>query len=322
MDMMGADTDDLGAGGDLPPTVQRDPPRGHIHGLPGGQHGHIVLAAGQPGGGLGAGLAEQLIHGHDGLRNAPVHDADPAAAAPGLAPVVGHPQDRAGELGQGILQFQLQLVFQVAVQGGKGLVQQNGPGTGGQDAGQGGALLLAAGELPGLLTGDLLQPELAEFFLGHSPPPRFIPDGHGDVLADRHVGKQGVLLKQVAHLTLLGRQVNVGGAVVQGLAIQLDDALVGPQNARDAPQCHALAAAGGAQKGQSLVLGCEIGLELEGAQLLADTDGQTHDAAPFLRLCRSRDSSRFTASRKTAEMAMFTKTQRRAPASSLVRHSW
>ena len=149
-----------------------------------------------------------------------------------------------------------------------------------------------------------------------------VPDGRGDVLPHRHVGEQGVLLEQIPHPPPLGRQVDPGGAVIQGDAVQLDVPLVRRQDARYALEGHGLAAPGGSQQGQRLVPGLKPDLQAEVSQLLLNVHGERHYRPPPFpaRLCRA--SSRFTASRNTAEMAMFTSTQRRASASLLVRQSW
>ena len=55
-----------------------------------------------------------------------------------------------------------------------------------------------------------------------------------DVLLDRHVGKQRVLLKQVADFSLLRRQVDLLFAVEQDAPVQFNVTLIGPYDARNA----------------------------------------------------------------------------------------
>ena len=320
-DMVGPDADPADALRHRPAAGERQPPvrKGH-RSLPWPGVG-VVLAAGESGGGLRAGAAEQLLQGGHRLGPAPVHDAHPAAVSEHLPPVVGDPQHRAGESPQRVRQLQLQLVFQVAVQGGEGLVQQDGPGLRRQDAGQGAPLLLPAGELPRLLVRHGLQPELPQLLRHLCLAAALVPHGRGDVLPHRHVGEQGVLLEQVSHPTPLGRQVDPGGAVIQGDAVQLDVPLVRRQDTRHTFEGHGLAAPRGSQQGQRLVPGLEPDLQPEIPQLLLNVHGERHYRPPPFpaRLCLA--SSRFTASRNTAEMAMFTSTQRRASASLSVRQS-
>ena len=144
---------------------------------------------------------------------------------------------------------------------------------------------------------------------------------HRDVLPNRHVGEKGILLKEIAHLPPLGRKIDFGGAVKEGNAIQSDLALIRGQDPGNALEGHGFPAAGSAQQGQDLVFRVKPGFQMKRAQCFSDIhmEHQARTSFPF-RFCRL--SNRLTVSKKTAEMAMFTSTQRRAPASSLVRQSW
>ena len=73
-----------------------------------------------------------------------------------------------------------------------------------------------------------------------------------------------------------------------------------------------------AQQGKGFVFGVKPHVQLKIAQFLADVYKKCHQRPPPF----SRFSSRFTASRNTAERAMFTSTHFSAPASSLMRQSW
>ena len=137
----------------------------------------------------------------------------------------------------------------------------------------------------------------------------------------RHVGEQGILLEEIPHPPLLGRQVDLGGAVEEGHAVQHDAPPVRGQDPRHTPERHALSAAGGTQQRQGLPLRFKLDLQMEVPHGLFDLYIQPHQRLPpFSDRCRV--SSRFTASRKTAEMAMFTSTHQAAPTLSLVRQSW
>ena len=205
---MGPDADEVRLRRHRSGTPELHAPVRHKDPRPARAGGDIVLAAGEPGGGFGAGASEELVHGAHRLRAPLVHHADPAAVAVYLPPVVGDPHRRTMESRQGVRQFQLQLIFEVAVQGGKGLVQQQKRGLRGKDAGQGHPLLLAAGELKWPLALQPLQMEGPDLFRHHSHPA--IPLGHGgaDVLFHTHVGKEGILLEEVAHPPPLRRQVH------------------------------------------------------------------------------------------------------------------
>ena len=102
------------------------------------------------------------------------------------------------------------------------------------------------------------------------------------------------------------------------MVVQGDAALVGPEDAGDTAEGHALAAAGGPQQGQGLRPGLKGGFQLEVPQLFPDVHMEHYRRPPF----RWRSSSRLTVKRNTAEMATFTSTQRKAMASSPVCQSW
>ena len=137
-----------------------------------------------------------------------------------------------------------------------------------------------------------------------------------DILLDRHVREQGVLLKQVADAALLRRQVDMPLAVEQRAAVQHDPAPVRAHDTGDAAQRHALAAAGRAEQRHGLVFRLERHAQVERAEFFLDVDRNTHAAAPFPRF-----SSRLTASSTTAEIARLTATQKNACRSSFVRQS-
>ena len=101
-------------------------------------------------------------------------------------------------------------------------------------------------------------------------------------------------------------------------------AAVRPFDTGDALEGHAFSAAGGPQQRQHLISGLELHLEPEGAQALFNIDIYAHHAPPFpeaLLLPEDFFSSMLTASSTTKDIAMFTSTQRKASASSLVRQS-
>ena len=138
-----------------------------------------------------------------------------------------------------------------------------------------------------------------------------------DVLLDRHVREQRVLLKQVADLAFLRRQVNLLVAVEQDAAVQLNVPLIRFDDTRDALERHALAAAGRSEQRHHFPLGGEVDFQVKISERFLDIHNQCH----ALRTPLSRFSSRLTASSTTAEMARFTTTHLNASASSFVRHS-
>ena len=161
----------------------------------------------------------------------------------------------------------------------------------------------------------ILQPEAAQKIRYKRLTAILAADGAGDVLPDGHVGEEGVLLKEVAYVPLLRRQVDAGGAVEQDAPVQYDAPFVRPQYAGDALERHGFSTAGGPEQGQRSIASLKLYIQGKAPQALVNGNGETH-------VCTSlRRSSRFTASRNMADRAMFTSTHRRAPASSLVRQS-
>ena len=107
---------------------------------------------------------------------------------------------------------------------------------------------------------------------------RLAVQGGGDVLRHGHVGEEGVLLKEISHAPLLGRQVDTFPAVKEHLAVQFNVTPIRAENPGDALECHALAAAGGAQQRQGFASGLKSGLKVEVPQALFKVNGQRHGA--------------------------------------------
>ena len=184
------------------------------------------------------------------------------------------------------------------------------------------ALLLAAGELRGILFLQSFQTEAAQAVL-------YLPAAFGlrtganaaeDILHDGHVRKQRILLKEVPDPPLLRGQVDARFAVKERLAVQHDAAAVRCHDPGDALERDALAAAGGAEQRHDPAGGFKLRVQGEGAQLLFNIDQKAH-AAPLLPRPAARRfffSSIFTISRITAEMAILISTHFSASASLLI----
>ena len=103
--------------------------------------------------------------------------------------------------------------------------------------------------------------------------------------------------------------------IEQDAAVQLDMAAVGPFDAGNALERHALAAAGCAEEREICAVGLQLGAERKAGETLFNVELQ-HQRA-LLLCCFSK---RFTASSTTVEMAALMSTQRMASASLFVRH--
>ena len=91
-----------------------------------------------------------------------------------------------------------------------------------------------------------------------------------DVLKHRHIGKERVVLEQIAHAALLGFQVDLVLRVEHGLPVDAYHALVRRHNTGDTAQRHALSTAGITQQGQRLMPGFKLDIQLEGTDLFPD----------------------------------------------------
>ena len=88
----------------------------------------------------------------------------------------------------------------------------------------------------------------------------------GNILLHRHLGEEGVALKQQADPPLLGRQINAGLAVKQNPLAQNDAPAIRADQACQTPQGQTFAAARGAQQAQDPALGGQIDPEREAAE--------------------------------------------------------
>ena len=132
---------------------------------------------------------------------------------------MGHQHGHPLIVPQKLQKFQAQPLPQVGVHGGEGLVQEHRLRLVGHDSGQGRPLLLPAGELGRI---PFLQASEAKP-LRHLPgAPADLPPGKPpglqagpDIFLHRHVGEEGVILKQVAHPPGLGAHIDPGSGVVE-----------------------------------------------------------------------------------------------------------
>ena len=166
---------------------------------------------------------------------------------------MGHVHGGDAELALHFLEFAAQLHAQLGVQVGKRLVQADDLGVVDQGAGDGHALLLAAGELRHL-AGQLLLGQV--HLRGHFLHPAvdvglvhlFDPHTKGDVLIHAHGGEQGVVLEHHADVALFH------GHVGNILALHRHGAQRGLNKAGDGAQRGGFAAAGGPQEGVKFAL--------------------------------------------------------------------
>jgi len=228
---------------------------------------------------LGGRLLVHLARRAELLDAAAVHDGDPVAHREGLVLVVRHVHEGRPELVLDALELELHLLAQLHVERAERFVEQERGRPVDERARERDALLLTARELPWPPALVALERHDAED-LGHPLPvvrardaPHLQPER--DVVVDRHVREEGVLLEDHVHRAAVGR----GRRHVASLEDDPPD--VGCLEARDHPQGRRLAAPARAEQREELAL----------ADLERDVVDRC-DAAEFLAHAGERDRDR------------------------------
>ena len=194
------------------------------------------------------GVREELLRGLIFLDPALIDEDDSVGHLAGKAHLVGDHQH--GDAGVGQLLHQLQhLADHLRVEGGGGLVEQDDIRVHGQSAGNGNALLLAAGKALGEHIGFIGQADTGQQLLGTLGSLLLALEleqlrGQAEVLLDGQVGEEVEVLEHHAHL--LAHGIDVG--IIHLDALKLDGAAGGDLQSVQAAQEGRLAAAGGADQ--------------------------------------------------------------------------
>ena len=171
---------------------------------------------------------------------------------------MGDVDDGGAQLPVDALELASHVDTQAGVQVGEGLVKQQQLGVGGHGAGDGHALLLAAGQLVGVAVHILLDAHHAQGVVDALLDLRLGQlldlQAESDVLPHRHVGPQGVGLEHQVQPPLAGLGV-VGQVRVDHLhAVDGHHAALGLLQTGDHAQGGGLAAAGGTQQGHEVAV--------------------------------------------------------------------
>ena len=191
-------------------------------------------------------MSVQIARSRDLLDPPVEHHGDAIGEAEGLLDIVGH-EDRGGAGGaEDFPDLGPDMSAEGGVEIRERLVKQDCLRFGGQRAGQGAALLFAARELvrhPFVEPCQAHQPEQ----LAH-PVARTAVEGVGDILAQRHVRKEGVVLEDHSYSPALGRQVHFRSGDLD--PTYGDSATVGGLEPGDQAERGGLAAPTGPQQAQ------------------------------------------------------------------------
>jgi hypothetical protein len=228
----------------------------------------------------GGGFVVNLLGRADLLDAGVVHDNDLVGELEGLLLVVGDKDGGEVDVFLEIEEPAAEFLADFGVEGAKRFVEEEDFGLGGEGAGEGDALALAAGELVGEAVAEAGEADhfeefvdaVGDFLFGRAV---FAADfeAEGDVFKDVEVTEEGVVLEDEADAALAGRGV---GDV---LAVEVDAAAavgIGVFEAGHDAQEGGFAATGGAEEGDE---GAGGDLEFEvfegdvAAEGLADVDG-------------------------------------------------
>ena len=149
------------------------------------------LAAGRP--------AEDLLDGTH-LFHAPLaDDGQPVAHGKGVLQAVGDVDNRQAQLPLQPPHVPLEPLASGQVERREGFIQQQHAGLGGQGARDGHSLLLAPGNLVGIPVGQVVNAHVYQQFQGPPSGVGAAPEGVGHVFQHGHVGKESIVLEDVAH---------------------------------------------------------------------------------------------------------------------------
>ena len=205
-------------------------------------------------GGLRVGRAAEEFGGRAVLEDAPfVHEGDMVCQRGGFFGRMGHEDGGDVLTADALVGQAVEVVAQVGVEAGKGFVQEQQGWFDNQGAGEGEALLFAAGEAAGFAAGFVFQTDVAQrlhglcFDFGFGQAAHF--ESETDVFLGGQVREQGVVLEHQRDVALFGRD---GGDV---LPVQPDFAAVGFDDACDDFEQGGFAAAGASEYGEGFACG-------------------------------------------------------------------
>jgi hypothetical protein len=185
----------------------------------------------------GTGLAVNLKGGADLAEDAGVHDGDAVANGEGLFLVVGDVEGGETEVLAEAADFTAHLDTEAGVEIGKRLVQEKAAGLDYEGAGEGDALLLAAGELVDAAGGEGGEAhdceDLGDFFRDFSARGFLFLEAEGYVSLDGEMGPEGLALEHHGGAAEVGRGAgDLGIADEDATCVGVDEAGYGAEECR------------------------------------------------------------------------------------------
>ncbi len=178
-------------------------------------------------------------------------DADPVGERGGILEVVGDEQRGQVEPAEELLELRAHLGLRVRVERRERLVQEEHLRLPRERAREGDALALASREAAGALVGEVGEPEALEQLGGSALAAEL------DVVPDRQVREERVLLEHEAHAPLLGPAIDSPTAVEPGLPVDCDQPARGACQPGDRTEHRRLARSGRADERDGLAADLE-----------------------------------------------------------------
>ena len=245
-----------------------------------------VLAARQAQRSQGLRPADHVLDGTDLLHMPVVHHTDALAQATCLIDIVAHVQHGAVADIEQVEHVLLKRALEIRIECAHGLVEHEDARVRRHHAGKRHTLLLAARKSRGIAVGKVGQAKDTQIAFGKlfaRCGVAGILNAGTNVIGNRHIGKQLIVLEQQGALAFLGRQVDARGRVEEGHAIDDDLALIGRLHAGDAAQGTALTASGGAKQRHPLLAGFQLNVEGKAGITLFDIQNERHGLSTSLR---------------------------------------
>ena len=234
---------------------------------------------------------------------------------------MGDDQDIFVIVRQQLLQFGQQLLPEPCIEGAERFIEKEDIRFIDEAARQGRPLLLPSRKLSRLTVRKAGQVHPSDHIID---PPLSLPfileiaDTTIDIFLYRHMGKQGVILEQIAYMTVLNAHIRARTGIEQDAAVEHDPPGIGSFDTGNALQGLALAASGSAEDAEDTAPCFKMDRQGKGAQLLFYMDRQAHRRR---LLSRPLFSYTLIVSSTTALIAILMRTQINAWYSSLVRQS-
>jgi hypothetical protein len=193
--------------------------------------------------------------------------------------VVSDQKNRRFEIGADLLEDSVKFRAQRSIEALRRLIEEQNARRSDEGSRDGAALALAAGNFVRAAAGGILKAKALDHIVHAAVTfeARFLLDGELEVLPQGHMGKERVVLKDVAAVARLRGEMNAGCAVEQDLIVEHNAAFVGADESGDGIEGERFAgSAGSEQDGDA---GAGLKFEVEGKGRGVDSRGKSFSDA-------------------------------------------